>query len=158
MKHNHEYLLTKIDTYGMKDGDYRFTFKNLDLKETITCYTGPRRQIDEMTLQGMKKKTVGYANFKTNGWEDVVNNGVGHVYTFASKMYNPRIHKQFIDAGRPDKLPNFETKFISSRKGQMEILDGDSIIKHVRKEQPKQEVKQPEYNVVVEDGLFTWET
>ena len=155
MKHNHEYLLTKMDTYGMKNGDYRFTFKNLDLNETITCYTGPRKQVNEMTLQGMKKRPVGYLNFKSNGWEDVFNNGVGHVYTFAPKMYNPIKHQ---NVSRDSQLPNFATKFISTKRGQMEILDGDSIIKHVRKEQPKQEVKQPEYNVVVEDGLFTWET
>lgn len=155
MKHNHEYLLIKVDPYGMKNGDYRFTFKNLDLNEIITCYTGPRKQINEMTLQGMKKKIVGYKNFKSNGWEDVLYNGVGHVYTFAPKMFNPMKHQ---NVTRDSQLPNFETRFESTRKGQMEILDGDSIIKHVRKEQPKQETKQPEYNVVVEDGLFTWET
>tara|TARA_R100000734_G_scaffold17213_1_gene13455 strand:+ start:823 stop:1293 length:471 start_codon:yes stop_codon:yes gene_type:complete len=156
MKHNHEYLLIKVDPFGMKNGDYRFTFKNLDLNEIITCYTGPRKQIEYMTsLHGKKKKTVGYKNFESNGWKTVYENGVGHVYTFAPKMFNPMKHQHVT---RDSQLPNFETRFESTSKGQVEQLDGDSIIIHVRKEQPKQEVKQPEYNVVVEDGLFTWET
>jgi len=154
-----EYLLVSVDEYGMSDSNYRFTFRNLsnrylDSKEVIKCHTGPRKLKEVMTLQGKKKKWEGYANFETNGWEDVLNKGVGHVYTFASKMYNPLKHSKVTDEKH---LPDFEIKLTSSDKGQTELFNADSIPVWVREHKTTPDPKK-EFLITVDEpeGMFTW--
>ena len=127
--HNYsdEYLLTQVDTYGMKNGDYRFTFKNLsnrylDPNEVIKCYTGPRRQVTVWNdIKGTEKKWAGYYNW-TNGWQDVLDKGVGHVWSFKPKMHNPRY---------PDSWPNWDVIYDwknenRPEQGQIQRINGDS--------------------------------
>ena len=72
-------------------------------------------------LGDVEEKMVGYYNW-TNGWQDVFDKGVGHVWTFEPKMHNPRY---------PNSWPNWDVIYDWKNEkrieqGQIQLINGDA--------------------------------